>query len=112
MFVFAVLLAAADWIASAGGVVTGSSVDLRSSWVTDSDMPLLAQRPNLTHLDLSLTRITDRGLQQLKSAPGIVELNLYYAEQITDEGMAAIKGWKHLKPVSYTHLTLPTILRV
>jgi hypothetical protein len=33
----------------------------------------------------------------LKSLPGIVDLNLYYAEYVTDEGMAAIKGWKKLK---------------
>jgi hypothetical protein len=92
-----------DWIAEAGGVITRdragriTGADLRASWVTDSDLPKLAELPHLTHLDLSLTRITDHGLQQLKSAPGIVELNLYYAEQITDEGMAAVKGWKKLK---------------
>lgn len=105
-FVFAGLLAAAgpaDWITAAGGTVKVDAagritgVDLRASWVTDSDMPLLAQLPHLSHLDLSMTRITDRGLQQLKSAPAIVELNLYYAEQITDEGLAAIKGWKRLR---------------
>jgi Leucine-rich repeat (LRR) protein len=92
-----------DWITQAGGAVTQdragriTGVDLRSSWVTDSDLPRLAKLPHLTNLDLSLTRITDRGLQQLKNAPGIVVLNLYYAEQITDEGMAAVKGWKRLK---------------
>ena len=103
---FASVLVAADltdWITAAGGVVTKDAagritgVDLRSSWVTDGDMPLLAKLPHLARLDLSLTRITDRGMQQLKPAPGIVELNLYYAEQITDEGMSAIKGWKRLK---------------
>ncbi len=92
-----------DWITEAGGVVTRdraghiTGVDLRGSWVTDSDLPQLAALPQLTQLDLSLTRITDHGLQQLKSAPGLVELNLYYAEQITDEGMAALKGWQKLK---------------
>jgi len=95
-----------DWITAAGGTATRDSngritaVDLRSSWVTDSDLPLLLQLPHLTHLDLSLTRITDRGLQQLKSAENIVELNLYYAEQITDEGMASVKGWKRLKKLN------------
>jgi len=99
------LLRAADpaWITGAGGVISRdragniTAVDLRSSWVTDADLAELAQQPHLTHLDLSLTRISDHGLQQLKSAPGIVDLNLYYAEQITDEGMAAVKGWKKLK---------------
>ncbi|MCX6606480.1 MAG: hypothetical protein NTV52_23210 [Acidobacteria bacterium] len=105
LFSASILLAAdpTDWITAAGGVMTRDAagrvtgVDLRSSWVTDGDMPLLAKLPHLTRLDLSFTRITDRGMQQLKAAPGIVELNLYYAEQITDEGMSAIKGWKRLK---------------
>ena len=39
-------------------------------------------------------------MQQLKNAPAIVELNLYYAEQITDEGMAALKGWRRLKRIN------------
>ncbi len=92
-----------EWIKEAGGVVIRdragriTGVDLRSGWVTDSDLRLLAELSHLTHLDLSLTRITDHGLQQLKAAPGMVELNLCYAEQITDEGMAAVKGWKKLK---------------
>jgi hypothetical protein len=104
----AALAAGADagWISDAGGAVTRDSagriiaVDLRSSWVTDSDLARLAELPYLRHLDLSLTRITDLGLQQLKSAPGIVELNLYYAEQITDGGVAAVKGWRRLRKVN------------
>src|SRR5436190_708786 len=107
-FCFVGLLAAADpdWIAGAGGVATRDAagritrVDLRSSWVTDGDLAQLAALPNLAYLDLSLTRITDRGMQLLKNAPAIVELKLYYAEQITDEGMAAVKGWKRLKRVN------------
>jgi|SRR5262245_3310214 len=92
-----------SWITEAGGTVTRdragriTGVDLRSSWVTDSDLPQLVDLPYLTHLDLSLTRITDHGLQQLKDAPGIVDLNLYYAELVTDEGLAALRGWKKLK---------------
>jgi len=95
-----------DWITEAGGTVTRdragriTGVDLRASWVTDSDLSQLAAMPYLMHLDLSQTRITDLGLQQLKAAPGIIELNLYYAEQITDEGMAAVKGWKKLKRIN------------
>jgi internalin A len=93
----------ADWISEAGGSVTRdrnghiTGVDLRSSWVSDSDLPQLVEMPYLTQLDLSLTRITDHGLQQLKNAAGIEDLNLYYAEQVTDEGMAAVRGWKKLK---------------
>jgi Leucine-rich repeat (LRR) protein len=108
LVVLPVLLTAADPdpVAAMGGAVTRDSagritaIDLRSSWVTDSDLVQLAQLPHLARLDLSLTRITDRGLQQLKSAPALVELNLYYAEQVTDEGMAAVKNWKRLKRVN------------
>jgi internalin A len=91
------------WIARAGGMATLDSkgritaIDLRSSWVTDSDLREIAQIAELKKLDLSLTRITDRGLKELREAPGIEDLNLYYAEQITDEGMAAVRGWKRLK---------------
>jgi internalin A len=93
----------ASWIEDAGGAVVRDAagritgVDLRASWVTDGDLRKLAAMPYLTHLDLSLTRITDQGMQELKNAPGIVDLNLYFAEYVTDEGLAAIKNWKKLK---------------
>jgi internalin A len=101
-----ILQAAADlhaWIAQAGGSVTRNAqgkivaVDLRSSWVTDSDLQGLDNIPTLTHLDLSLTRITDHGLQQLKSAPAITDLSLRYAEQITDGGIMALSAWHKLR---------------
>lgn len=92
-----------QWIANAGGVASRDrngkivAVDLRASWATDSDLGDLAVLPFLSRLDLSLTRISDHGLQQLKNAPGITDLSLRYAELITDEGLVALKGWKHLK---------------
>jgi Leucine-rich repeat (LRR) protein len=98
-------LAAADpnWVVDKGGVflrdnsgkITG--VDLRSSWATDTDLAELAGMTGLKQLDLSLSRVSDHGLRSLRTAPGIVDLNLYYAEQITDEGMSAVKEWKQLK---------------
>ena len=36
-------------------------------------------------------------MDALKNAPGIVDLNLHFAEYVTDEGLAAIKSWKKLK---------------
>jgi Leucine-rich repeat (LRR) protein len=91
------------WVSDAGGVLikdaAGSitGVDLRSSWATDADLADLAKLPTLKTLDLSLSRISDRGMRSLRGATGIVDLNLYFAEQVTDEGMSAIKGWKNLK---------------
>ena len=91
------------WIERAGGFLARDSsgrviaVDLRASWITDSDMPALAAMPDLKRLDLSLTRISDRGLRALRTAPAIEDLNLYFAEQIGDEGAAILRNWKHLK---------------
>jgi Leucine-rich repeat (LRR) protein len=92
-----------QWIEEAGGAIIRDSsgkitgVDLRSSWVTDTDLRELLKLPDLSYLDLSLTRITDQGMLEIKNLPRIVELNLYFAEQVTDEGLSVIKNWKKLK---------------
>jgi len=94
------------WIEDLGGAAVRDSagrvtgVDLRATWVTDSDLRKLLRYPHLTRLDLSLTRITDQGMQELKSLTGIEELNLRFAEYVTDEGLAALKSWKKLKRLS------------
>lgn len=93
----------AGWITSAGGTFTRNAagqitaINFRASWVTDGDLRGLAKFPALTSLDLSLTRVTDQGMQELRTLPGIVELNLRFAEYVTDEGLAAIKNWRKLK---------------
>src|SRR5262245_9031567 len=84
---------------SACGRWAQEAVDLRSCWVTDADLPALVHQPGLRRLDLSMTRITDQGLLQLKPLAGLEELNLRYAELITDEGVSAIKGWKQLRSI-------------
>jgi internalin A len=92
-----------DWVGGLGGRIERDAagnvtgVHLGRTWVEDSELPDLAGLPKLARLDLSHTRITDEGLLYLKSATQIEDLNLYYAEQITDQGMNAIKGWKQLK---------------
>jgi Leucine-rich repeat (LRR) protein len=53
--------------------------------------------PDLTTLDLSLTRISDLGLRALRPAPSIMDLNLSFAEQIGDEGVSVVKNWKNLR---------------
>lgn len=91
------------WIEEVGGAIIRDSsgkitgVDLRSSWVTDTDLRELLKLSDLSFLDLSLTRITDQGMREIKNLPGIVELNLYFAEHVTDEGLSMIKNWKKLK---------------
>jgi hypothetical protein len=92
-----------SWVVDAGGAVTRDArgqvvaVDLRASWVGDSDITSLAEIPTLSRLDLSQTRIDDHGLRQLKNAPAIADLSLRYAELITDQGISVLKTWKHLK---------------
>jgi internalin A len=72
------------------------AVNLRGTFVSDVELIEIAHLPNLERLDLSHTRITDEGMLHLKSATSIRDLKLYYAEQITDQGMSAIKEWKML----------------
>ena len=92
-----------QWISNLGGSVTRdmqgrvTGISLRGTWVEDADLRRLTQYPGLQVLDLSLTHITDGGMQELKSLRGVTDFNLYFAEYVTDEGVAAIKGWKQLK---------------
>jgi hypothetical protein len=92
-----------QWITDLGGSVTRNAqnqvigVNLRGTWVEDADMRRLNQYPDLRVLDLSLTHITDGGMQEIKNLHGITDFSLYFAEYVTDEGVAAIKDWKQLK---------------
>ena len=111
MFPLAILLfvqigGAADilgWVTDSGGSISRDAhgnviaVDLRASWIDDADLAGLATIPTLSRIDLSETRISDHGLRKLRTAPAVSELSLRYAELITDEGISALKTWKHLK---------------
>jgi internalin A len=91
------------WIAGYGGHIEHDSagaitgVNLRSAWISDSDLIELGRLPDLRRLDLSLTRITDRGILYLKGAANLVDVNLEFAERVGDQGQAAIRQWKHLE---------------
>lgn len=92
-----------DWVTRLGGTAQRDAagdivaLNFRGTWIDDVELVDVARLPELERLDLSHTRISDEGMLHLKSATGIRELNLYYAEQITDQGMTAIKNWKMLK---------------
>jgi hypothetical protein len=95
-----------EWILKLGGLVRrdGSddvvAVNLAGRWVNDSEMIDLAALPKLERLDLSHTRISDEGLLHLRPARQIQDLNLLYAEQITDQGLNAIRDWRALKALN------------
>ena len=108
---FLVLLAApalrgADddaWILKLGGQVRRDAsgnvreVNLRGRWVSTTEILDLLQYKKLARLNLSLTRIADSDLLYLRPAAQIEDLNLGYAEHITDIGLSVIKDWKGLK---------------
>src|SRR5437016_5133658 len=97
------LAADTSWITRLGGKIDRDAagrivaVNLRGGWINDVEMIELARLPDLERLDLSHTRISDEGMLNLKPAPKIKELKLFYSEWITDQGLTAIKGWTHLK---------------
>src|SRR3981081_4580273 len=93
----------ASWVEAQGGHVTRDAaahvvaIDLRSSWVTDSDLSALEQLRYLKKVALSCTPSTEPAMDKLKQLQGITELNLCYAEHVTDEGLTHLKGWKKLE---------------
>src|SRR4030095_3930530 len=84
----------ATWVEAQGGRVIRDSgaritgVDLHGSWITDGDLAVLERLPQLRSLDLSYTHVSDLGMERLKPLKGITDLNLRYAEHVTDEGLA------------------------
>ncbi|MEX2302561.1 MAG: hypothetical protein WD733_16580 [Bryobacterales bacterium] len=96
-----------DWLARLGGQAQThasgriTSLNLRGSWIDDSEMFEIADLPALKRLNLSHTRITDEGLLRIKDLKTIEELNLEYTELVTDGGLLCVRDWRNL-----THLNL------
>src|SRR5689334_16336918 len=87
-------------LASLGGRVTTNGagevvgVDLSNAWLTDADLDSLARLPALETIKLAYTKITDEGLERLEPLKNVKVLDLYYAEAVTDLGIAHLKHWK------------------
>jgi len=79
---------------SAGEV---TAVDLSNAWLSDADLELLAKLPQLESINLAYTKITDEGLERLEPLANVKVLDLYYAESVTDLGIAHLKHWKNLE---------------
>ncbi|PYT30627.1 MAG: hypothetical protein DMG57_07710 [Acidobacteria bacterium] len=92
-----------QWVADQGGSVERDtlgnidSVDLTSTWITDADLVRIGALGRLRRLNLSHTRITDVGMQYLRELTGVTSLNLYYAEYITEDGIAPLRRWSSLE---------------
>jgi Leucine-rich repeat (LRR) protein len=116
-----------SWIASEGGRTERNeagqivAVDLTATWITDADLEKIGRIPTLRKLNLAHTRITDAGIAHLKPLENVTELNLYYAEYITDMALAHLRGWKRLEVLNlrgvrltsqaFEHLAQLTALR-
>src|SRR5687768_17919061 len=81
------------WILKLGGQVRRNSsgdvvdVNLRGRWVSATEILDLLQYKKLVRLNLSHTNIKDPDLLYLRPAAQIEDLNLAYAEHVTDIGM-------------------------
>jgi len=91
------------WVTAQGGRIERDaqgqidSVDLTSSWITDADLARIGALGHLRSLNLAHTKITDVGMQYLKGLTGVQDLNLYYAEYITEDGIAALQNWTSIE---------------
>lgn len=75
-------------------------VSLARSWATDADIEWIAAVKSIKRLDLSLTYISDRGIERLKGLDQLQDLNLFAAEFITDAALAFLRGNRQLKTLN------------
>jgi hypothetical protein len=75
-------------------------ISLARSWAADADIERVAELKTLKRLDLSLTYISDRGVERLKQLAQLEDLNLYAAEFITDAALAFLRGHRQLKTLN------------
>lgn len=91
------------WIESQGGDVVRTAdgriveVSLARTWATDNDVQRLAGLKNLKKLDLSLTYVSDRGIESLQKLPQLEDLNLASAEFITDAAISYLRANRSLR---------------
>ena len=98
-----------------GGVI--EFVDLDSAWLTDADMALLGSLPRLSRLSLSHTRVTDRGVRELRPLTALTALDLSFVQRFTDAGVGALREMSGLRRLALrgtplTSRALPAIARL
>ena len=67
-------------------------VSLARTWATDNDVQRLAGLKDLKRLDLSLTYVSDRGIESLQKLTRLEDLNLFAAEFITDAAVSYLRA--------------------
>ena len=77
-----------------------TEISLARSWATDADLEPIATVKTLKRLDLSLTYVSDRGIERLKALDQLEDLNLYAAEFITDAAIAFLRGHHRLQSLN------------
>jgi len=110
-----------DWrtVQDASGRIV--ELDLTSTWVTDADMRKVAAMRDLHKLSLSHTRISDLAFESLGQLQNVTELDCSFAEYLTEDAIALIRGWKKLERLNlrgaqitskvFDHLAQLTALR-
>ena len=93
----------AEWVRDAGGhIQTGpggsiTGISLSHAWATDADLEPIARLHSLEKLDLSLSLITDAGMERLKPLENVTDLKLFGVEHITDTAISYLRGWRKLE---------------
>ena len=97
------LVAAANWIQAQGGDVVRAKdgtiieVSLARTWATDNDLERIIEIPTIQRLDLSLTYVSDAGIERLRKLTDLEDLNLYASEFITDAAISYLRGDRKLR---------------
>ena len=88
------------------GPVTVRRVQLAGPAITDAEIervaPHLSHLPELFTLDLSMLRVTDRSLGQLRGLNNLGDILLRYTK-VTDEGLEFLAGWDKLWTLDLMH---------
>jgi Leucine-rich repeat (LRR) protein len=96
-------VASEDWVKSLGGSLTKDAggavieVSLRAAWISDAELSRLAVFSKLRKLDLAYTHINDRALEPLQKLRQLTDLDLTFAEHITDAGLAHLRSISSLE---------------
>ena len=103
-FLFPVMVFGADWFEQQHGARVErdargeiASLDITGSWVSDADLERIAGLTKLNRLVLAHTRVTDAGFAHLAGLKTVRELDCYYAEFFTADGLAHLGAWQSLE---------------